>query len=132
MTRKKGIGQEDRMQIQLGGLLRQYQGYGKMPHVIAWTYLPMGEYRKPETAAMLKKKGVNPGWGDYLFFVYNKKQAWVDIIFLELKTEKGKQQKTQQDFELGFAGACNVTYGLERSVAEAIKFLEREGILITD
>lgn len=132
MTRKKGIGQEDRMHIQFGCLLQKYEKFKKMPRVISWTYLPMGEYRKPTTASMLKKKGVKSGYPDYVFFIFDKKKLGVDVIFLEMKTEIGKQQQTQKDFQLAFMGATNAEYFLARSVAEAVKILEQEGILITD
>lgn len=127
-TRRKGIGEEDKMHIQFGLLLQQYEHFKKMPDVLAWSYLPMGEYRKPSTAAMLKKKGVKSGWPDYIFFVYSKNKP-INIIYLEFKTSIGKQQKTQKDFELTFAGSPNSQYYLVRSVQEAIKICEEESIL---
>lgn len=132
MTRKKGIGQEDKMHMKFGLLMRQYEGYKKMPSVIRWCYFPAGEKRTLRTAQMLKKKGSQAGFPDYIFFVFDKKTQLVNIYFLEFKTETGKQQKTQQDFELAFAGSPNAVYVLVRSVEEAIKFLEKEEILITN
>lgn len=126
--RRKGIGEEDRMHIQFGSLLQKYEKMGKMPNVIVWTYLPMGELRKKSTASMLKKKGVKSGWADYIFLVYNPK-GHVDIKFLEFKTESGKQQESQKNFELSFAGSSNSSYCIIRSVEGAIKILEQEGVI---
>lgn len=128
--KRRGIGEEDHMHIQFGCLLQKYEKMGKMPDIIAWSYFPAGEYRKPSTASMLKKKGVACGWPDYIFLVYDKRKCGVDIYFLEFKTEKGTQQKTQRQFELSFAGSSNTNYRIARSVEEGINFVKEVGILI--
>lgn len=129
--KRRGIGEEDQMHIQFGCLMQKYIAAGRMPNVIAWSYFPAGEYRKPATASMLKKKGVACGWPDYIFFVYNKKKYWCDVYFLEFKTEKGIQQENQKNFELAFAGSPNTSYILIRSIEQVLEFLEREGILLS-
>jgi len=130
--RRRGIGQEDHMHIQFGCLMQKYKKMGKMPDVISWSYFPAGEYRKKPTASMLKKKGTAAGWPDYIFFIYDKRKSGVSIYFLEFKTEIGKQQKTQQDFQLSFAGSSNTSYHVIRSVQEAVELFEDAGILLTN
>lgn len=122
-SKRRGMGEEDRMHVQFGILLTKYQKMGLLKNVIAWTYLPMGELRKKSTACMLKKKGVKSGWPDYIFFLYNAKKQIIDIMFIEFKTKTGKQQDSQVDFELSFAGSSNSYYHIARSVEEAIKIL---------
>ena len=49
---------------------------------VRWTYSAAGEYRTKATAALLKRKGVNPGWPDFQFL------DAVGVAFIELKRGK--------------------------------------------
>lgn len=128
---RRGIGQEDRMHMDFGLLIRQYEGYKKL-NATRWTYIASGEKRNLATAAMLKKKGVKPAWPDYIFIKSDKNGINSKTVFLEFKTTEGKQSKEQKQFEQDFDGCQNVRYWLVRSVKEGVEALEQEGILITD
>lgn len=55
--------------------------------------VPNGGHRHPATARKLKAEGVVAGVSDLIFF--HKRKCY----FIEVKTEKGKQQQTQKDFQ---------------------------------
>lgn len=136
---RRGLGLEDIMHKQFGGLMRQYEGYGKL-NCAYWSYDASGEARTKTTASLLKSKGLNGGKGDYFFIKQQKaliipgKNAIDHFIWLEFKkpkttTAKGKQSDSQKEFESKFKDSINSRYYLVYSVQEAIKILEREGIL---
>lgn len=129
--RRKGIGQEDHMHITFGLMIRQYEGYKKL-NALAWTYVASGEKRNLATASMLKKKGVRPGWPDYIFISGDKMGINAKTIFLEFKVENGKQSPEQKQFDQALDGCQNIRYYLVRSVENAVRILEQEGILITE
>ena len=128
-ARKRGIGEEDRMHINFGLIIQKYETYKKLDCVF-WSYVASGEYRKPTTAAMLKKKGLKAGQADY-FFIKRDKNLIDHLIWIEFKTQKGTQQENQKEFEKVFEVAKNSQYYLARSVEEGLKILEQEGVLLT-
>jgi hypothetical protein len=124
---KKGLGKEDMMHKNFGGLLRQYQAYGRLD--CEWfSYDASGEYRKQTTGALLKAKGLAPGKSDYEF--KKLKNDTMHHIYIEMKAGKGKQSEYQKKFEETCRDSVNNTYYLAYSVEEAIKILEKEKILI--
>lgn len=76
--------------------------------------IPNGGYRSKPEAGVLKAEGVRPGVAD-MFLA--KESAWVkeDVtvlngLFIEFKTEKGKQCPEQKEFEVAVKAAG---YGYE-------------------
>ncbi len=128
---KRGLGYEDRMHKQFGGLMRQYEGYGKLK-CSYWSYDASGEYRKPATACLLKAKGLNGSRSDYLFIVQRARYdhyIWIEFKKPKTDTPAGKQSAGQKEFENNFKDSINSRYYVVYSVEEAIKILEKEGIL---
>jgi len=120
------LGKEDIMHKNFGGLLKQYQAYGKLD--CQWfSYDASGEYRKKTTGALLKAKGLNPGHPDYQF--RKIKGDVMHHIYIEMKVEKGKQSENQKKFEETCGDSINNRYYLAYSVEEALKILEKEEIL---
>jgi len=126
--RKLGIGAEDKIHINFGQLIQRYKFYNKLKAPIA-TYMPFGEQRSAKTGALLKKKGTIKGVPDWLFI--KDEEGSAKMIWLEFKAEKGVQSNEQFDFETNCQHFKNMKYYLPRSVAEGIKILEQEGILLT-
>lgn len=127
---KRGIGQEDKIHINFGQLIQQYEFYRKLKNCPHWSYQPFGEQRSKLTGGLLKKKGTKKGVPDYLFIKDNKGIA--EMIWLEFKAEKGKQSAEQFNFQITCDHMKNMRYYLPRSVEEGLKIIEQEGILITD
>lgn len=127
MTRKKiGIGNEGLMHKQFAGIIRQYEGYGKLK-CEWWSYDSAGEKRSLMTGALLKAKGLKPGKSDYEF-----KQIRGNIahhLYIEFKFGKGKQSDNQIAFEKT-CKASNEKYYVVYSVEEAIDILKKEGFII--
>lgn len=76
--------------------------------------VPNGGSRNLREAAKLKRTGVLAGVSDLIVLLPNK------AIFLELKTPKGKQQKSQKDFQRDVE-ALGFDYHIARSVEEVKK-----------
>ena len=127
--RKKGIGPEDKIHLAFGQIIQKYQFYNKLK-VCAWTYFPAGELRTHSTGVLLKKKGLQRGFPDYLF-IKPEVEGNAEMIWLEFKAEKGTQSEHQINFQVSCDLTSNMRYYLPRSVEEGVKILEKEGILIT-
>lgn len=79
--------------------------------------VPNGAKRNLFVAKQLKDEGVLAGVSDLIIVLKNK------VVFVEIKTNKGRQQKTQKEFqkkveELGH------DYLIWRSIDDAIRFVE--------
>ena len=57
-----------------------------------WTYMPFGEKRTALTGALLKSKGTKRGVPDFMILV--RLDNSTEIIWIEAKSEKGKQEQT--------------------------------------
>jgi hypothetical protein len=55
--------------------------------------IPNGGARNAREAGIMKGEGVLAGVSDLIIVANNK------ILFVEMKTEKGKQRKTQEEFQ---------------------------------
>lgn len=127
---KRGMGEEDKIHVQFGQLIQQYDFYHKLKNCPHWSYQPFGEQRSKLTGGLLKKKGTKKGVPDYLFI--KNVNGVAEFIWLEFKALKGKQSDEQFNFQITCEHLKNMTYYLPRSVEEAVKILEQEQILITD
>jgi len=125
--RKIGIGPEGKMHKDFAGLLRQYEGYKKL-NCVFWSYNASGERRTLMTGALLKAKGLAKGIPDFFFIKNNNGVA--EFIWIEFKAGKGKQSDEQKKFEDSVSGFNNMRYYIVYSVADAIRILENEGIII--
>lgn len=120
------MGEEDRMHVQFGQLMLQYEFYNKSKWIF-FTYLPFGEQRTKLTGGLLKKKGCKRGVPDFLFIREKNKVA--EMIWLEFKTDKGKQSREQFNFQVNCEHVGNMRYYLPRSVEEAVKIVEEIGLI---
>jgi hypothetical protein len=122
---RRGLGQEDIMQKQFGTLIKRYEGLRKL-NCSWWSYDSSGEYRTLKTGALLKAKGLRPGKSDYEF-KYTKDNI-SHHVYIEFKTEKGKQSDNQKAFEKT-CDADNEHYYIVRSIVEAMNVLSTHNIL---
>ncbi len=123
--RRRGLGEEDLMHKTFGGLLKVYEGMGKL-NCQHYSYDASGEKRDLKTGALLKAKGLKPGAADYSFKMIKDNIA--HYTYIEFKTQKGKQSDNQKLFEKGCC-ADNEDYYIVRSVNEAITILEEKRII---
>lgn len=123
---KRGLGYEDIMHKQFGGMLRQYEGYGKLKCEF-WSYDGSGEKRNLITGSLLKAKGLNGGKSDYEF--RKLVGELMHHIYIEFKAPKGKQSDNQVKFQVTCDKSSNDRYYLAYSVEQGIKILEKEEIL---
>lgn len=82
-----------------------------------WTHFPAGEFRRKETAALLKRMGVKPGWADFLLVSPQGR-----LHCLELKRGPAPLNEAQKAFRDAM-GACGVVYAVARSFDEAMILL---------
>ena len=146
--RKRGLGPEDLIHKEFGALIRRYEALGKLDCAY-WSYDASGEKRTAMTASLLKAKGLNGGKADYLFIkTCDIKGIIIDFYFwIEFKKPKtgridftkpttpkiwssaGKQSDTQKAFQEIFKNSSNSKYYIAYSVNEALKILEKEGVI---
>ena len=93
---------------------------------IHWGYSGSGEKRNLITGALLKAKGLKRGEPDYHF--YYTKNNLLFVLFLEFKSQKGKQSDEQKHFENKFKGLENCNYFIVKSAKEGIDILKEVGI----
>jgi hypothetical protein len=89
---------------------------------LVWTHVPLGGYRKPVEAAILKGLGTRAGVSDLL--LWHRGRAFA----LELKAEGGRPSEAQRTFvsDMNSAGAfATIASGID----EAIRTLECWGLL---
>lgn len=79
--------------------------------------VPNGGYRHQTTASILKYTGLMPGVSDLIWLYKNK------IIFVEVKTDKGKQSEHQKAFQDKII-AMGFNYWIVRSADEMLKRIE--------
>lgn len=114
--RRKGMppAPERRLQIALANFVRDY-----INKDWKYTHLPMGEYRTPATAALLKRMGVTPGWPDFLFI-----GPQCSMFFLELKRAgSGRLSDKQLDMRQHLI-RCGFPYLCTTSFDEAVATLQ--------
>ena len=146
--RKIGIGSEGCLHKQFGSLINKYTALNKL-NCVFWSYSASGEKRTITTASLLKAKGLQSGQPDYHFIKrlklnYGTLSRNIDhTIYLEFKkpetitvegkkSAKGKQSDNQKAFEARFKDSDNSRYYVVHSVDEALRVLEKEGILLTN
>lgn len=122
---RRGLGQEDLMHKQFGGLMKQYEFLNQL-NCSFWSYDSSGENRNQATGALLKAKGLRPGKSDYEFKIC--KDGIAHHVYIEFKTEKGKQSDNQKLFEES-CSASNEHYYIARSIPDAINILEDHNII---
>jgi hypothetical protein len=86
--------------------------------------VPNGGYRNPKEAAIMQCEGVLAGFADLIII------AQRNVLFLEMKTEKGRQSEKQKEFQnkvtrLGFE------YVICRSFDQSVLAIERWIKIIT-
>jgi hypothetical protein len=123
---RKGLGQEDLLHKAFASTVKMYEGAGKLDCAF-YSYDASGEYRQLKTGQLLKAKGLRPGQSDYFF--KKKKRNLAFYVYIEFKTEKGKQSESQKAFE-ETCRSVNESYYIARSVKEGIEILIKEGIII--
>ena len=79
--------------------------------------VPNGGSRNAREGANLKKEGVMAGVSDLIILLPNK------AIFVEIKTDKGRQQETQKLFEEKVKG-LGFDYLVWRNIDDAIRFIQ--------
>lgn len=124
-----GLGQEDQLHKSFAFLVRGYEFYNNL-YCHFWSYDASGEKRTATTGSLLKAKGLNRGKPDYEFKRLNEEGA-TDIIYLEFKSEKGKQSEPQKLFEKNCKKSTTEYYYVVRSVQEALEILFRHKIIKT-
>ena len=112
------------LHISLVSLLR----WALRPDVIM-RHVPNGEHRDPRTAAKLKAMGTLAGSADLEFFY--KVASGLRVLFLELKTAKGRLSIAQVDFALAMR-LLGAEHYVVRSIDEAITILGTRGLLRND
>jgi hypothetical protein len=135
MSKKIGIGIEGKIHRDFANIVKQYEGYNKLD-CLFWTYNASGEKRDKVTGALLKAKGLACGFPDYVFF--KKRQVIsvfepeydLKVIFIEFKSEKGKQSESQKEFEAKFSNLQNASYNLAYSVEDGINILIKNKIIL--
>lgn len=140
---------EKRLQMDFGKILYGFEQYNKFsPNLIKFSYIANGEKRPGEVKELpnkkgklikkhisrvgreLKIKGVRKGIFDYFFCI--KKDGLGFDIWLEAKAPDGKMTKEQLEFKKKAEGIYNIKIYEFRSVHEGVRYLEKEGILITN
>lgn len=126
------LGKEDLIHKDFAKRVNEYTLYNQL-NCIWWSYDASGEYRKPVTAGLLKKKGLNGGRSDYSFYYKIGSQCY--ILFIEFKspvhkgTKSGGQSPNQKVFQEAFQDLNNVDYHICYSVEEAEVILKSKGII---
>lgn len=126
------LGIEDKIHKQFASQVKTLEFYDKL-NCLWWSYDASGEKRSAITGSLLKTKGLNSGQADYHFITLRGHIA--HIIYIEFKRPKigtkpaGKQSDNQIEFQRRLE-ADNIRYYLAYSVDEAIRVLEKEGVLI--
>jgi hypothetical protein len=117
---------EDTIHKAFAQIVRGYESIRKL-NCSFWSYDASGEYRKAVTGGLLKAKGLKPGQSDYLFKTIRNGIA--HHIYIEFKTEKGKQSPNQKLFEQSCI-AENEKYYIARSAHEGVELLIHEKIIL--
>jgi len=65
---------------------------------VRWCHVPNGEHRDMRTARRLKRNGVKAGVPDVLIFESPPNMPMAVGAALELKTERGRASRVQQDW----------------------------------
>jgi len=84
--------------------------------------IPNAGQRSPRIGKRMKDEGMRAGVADICVMLKGGKVIWV-----ELKTAKGRLSPAQKDFRL-ICRSLGHTYLLARSVSEAIDLLKAEGL----
>jgi len=122
---RRGLGQEDKLHKKFGALMKRYSSLNQL-NSVWYSYDASGENRDLGTGALLKAKGLRPGKSDYEFKIVNNSIA--EHIYIEFKTEKGKQSDSQKAFE-ETCYASNEHYYIARSVPQALEILTKHKII---
>ena len=96
---------------------------GKMPELAALYAVPNGGNRDIVAASKLKAEGTMPGVADYHLPVARGKYH---SLYVELKTETGRQSKAQKDFEAlvtSHGNAYVVAHGWGKAGAALLQYL---------
>ena len=121
----KGLGQEDHIHKSFAAIVKGYEVFNRL-NCSFWSYDASGENRNAKTGALLKAKGLKKGQPDYHFKTL--REGITHYIYIEFKTDKGKQSDSQKAFEKDCVGS-NEKYYIARSVEEGLDILKKEGIL---
>jgi hypothetical protein len=82
-----------------------------------WSHIPSGELRSEATGALLKRMGLKPGMGDFLFIGPAGDHRW-----LELKRQGSGRLS---DAQLEFAGMCR-SRGVPHAVVHSFREAEAQ------
>lgn len=138
---------EKKLQMDFGKILFGFENYKRFsPNLIKYSYIANGERRPGEVKQVmgkrgklikkhisrvgseLKIKGVRKGIFDYFFCI--KRNGIAYDIWLEAKAPNGVMTKEQKEFKEKAYGVSNIRIHEFRSVYEAVRILENEGIVL--
>jgi len=91
-----------------------------LPAYIPWTHFPSGELRDKRTAAKLKHMGLAKGWPDFIVLTN-------PVIFIELKSDKGRMSQSQKDFAV-LAQEAGHRYFVARDLPTIESALQKFGV----
>ena len=94
-----------------------------------FTHIPLGEYRTPETAGLLKRMGVSAGWPDFIFVGHAPVPVCKGIVaFIELK-RPGERLSVVQDGVCQHLAQCGCYVLATDDINDALGFLRDIGAL---
>lgn len=111
---------EQKLSVEVADMLRAFTLQGKLRGV--WHAVPNEGKRNRIVACIMKAMGLLPGVADLSF-----KGAWGGG-YIELKTEKGRQQGSQKQFQ-AWCEQEGVNYALCRSLGDVMDTLKAWGAL---
>ena len=117
---------EDKLHKQIGNYLFQLESLGKFGRAGFFTYMPFGEKRDLKTGALLKAKGTKRGVPDFIVIFRDIEIS--DLLWIECKSEKGKQSLEQKEFELKTKNQINEKYIVIRSLNELEDYFKTIGL----
>ena len=107
--------QEDMLQIAVADYLRRV-----LPKHIPFSHFPAGELRTPRVGAKLKRFGLAKGWPDFIILTN-------PVIFIELKSDKGRMSQSQKDFAV-LAQEAGHRYFVARDLPTIESALQKFGV----
>lgn len=117
---------EDRLHKQIANYLAQLENIGKFGRPGFFTYMPFGEKRNAITGSLLKSKGTKKGVPDFMVIFRDNKMS--ETLWIECKSEKGKQSEEQKEFELKTKQQVNENYIVVKSCDELADYFETIGL----
>lgn len=124
---------EDQIQA---GVVAHVKLLANRPNVVVY-HVPNGGYRWETTGARLKAMGVRPGVADLVFHwsaggvvdtYIGRELPAAHVLYLELKSRRGKQSDAQSEFQRE-AESAGAIYEIANDLDQALEILKGYGIL---